>query len=191
MPVSPAPCATPRCISASWKTPARSCQRLDWCPANRRSGSGSLEDTAKLCRSLGDTIEEAKLPLDQAKLNDAIGQIGAAPAIIHVHHRSLGYPHRDHRAGTVGAGGAIAVTLVSGAHAPRIPNHPGFGSIPDDPTCPRWRQLSANAAMRSLPQDGARDVASSHRGNEDRPEQMAGAGDNGIRSRASRWRIRW
>jgi amidase len=37
----------------------------------------AIADTAQLCRDLGHTIEEAKLPLDQVKLDDAAGQIGA------------------------------------------------------------------------------------------------------------------
>ncbi len=32
----------------------------------------------------------------------------------HVHHRSLGHPDRDYPTGTVGAGGAITVSLMSG-----------------------------------------------------------------------------
>jgi amidase len=37
----------------------------------------AISDTAQLCRSLGHEIAETTLPLDQARLSDAIGQVGA------------------------------------------------------------------------------------------------------------------
>jgi amidase len=46
--------------------------------------SKAVTDTAYLCRELGHTIEEAKLPLDQAKLGDAaqrVADIGVAKAV--------------------------------------------------------------------------------------------------------------
>ncbi len=37
----------------------------------------AVTGTAQLCRELGHTIDEAKLPLDQVKLHDAAGRVGA------------------------------------------------------------------------------------------------------------------
>jgi amidase len=37
----------------------------------------AIADTARLCRELGHTVEEAKPPLDQVKLNDAARRVGA------------------------------------------------------------------------------------------------------------------